>query len=189
MTATTRNRLIIGTALILIGGFIAVQMYFSLTPPTHADHDHGMASLDAGGFLWIKSIDGSRRNLVGQPGVVLILHWFDPTTTDGLEQQNAAQFAATVSDDPMVEVVFIARAASADGLASWAEEHTIESTQLYYDKDGRTADLCGVRRWPETLLYDPFGVLAYQAKGSANWEGSAMLAQVEHAKGGVEEIH
>jgi hypothetical protein len=114
MTPTTRNRLLIGAVLILAGGFIATQMYFSLTPPIHADHDHAIASLDAGGFLWIRSIDGDRRNLVGRPGHVLVLHWFDPTASDTEEQSHAAELAAKYVDDDSVEFLFVARAPSAE---------------------------------------------------------------------------
>jgi len=46
-----------------------------------------------------------------------------------------------------------------------------------------------VRRLPETLIYDPKGLLAFQAKGSMNWANPALPAQIENAKAGVEEIH
>jgi len=34
-------------------------MFFALTPPRHADHDHAIAKLDAGGFLWVEATDGT----------------------------------------------------------------------------------------------------------------------------------
>ena len=94
MTPAQRNRLIIGTVLVAASIVIAVNMYHSMTPPTHADHDHAIASFDAGGFLWIRHVDGEKRNLVGRPGKVLVLHWFDPTAANTGEQQRAARFAA-----------------------------------------------------------------------------------------------
>jgi hypothetical protein len=189
MTRANRNRLMIGATMLFAAGFIAAKMFFSLTPPTHADHDHAMASLDAGGFLWIRSIDGDRRNLVGQPGHVLVLHWFDPDAPDSAEQSAAAEIAAGYADDTGVDFAFIARASSAEGLDSWAQETGVDPSQLYFDRDGKTADLCGVRRWPETLIYDPKGTLAFQAKGAMDWNAASVEAQIRRAAGGVEEMH
>ena len=89
---------------LVAGGFLAYNMFFALTPPRHADHDHAIAKLDAGGFLWIEATDGNRRNLVGIPEKVLVLHFFDPTSVDLSEQKAAAKSAATVSDDPLMKV-------------------------------------------------------------------------------------
>lgn len=189
MTPAQRNRLIIGTVLVIAGIVIAVNMYHSMTPPTHADHDHAIASLDAGGFLWIRHVEGEKRNLVGRPGTVLVLHWFDPTAADAGEQRRAAQFAAEHADDPSVDILFVARAPSASGLTDWAREVGIDPSHLYFDKDGRTADLCGVRRWPETIVFDPSGLLAYQAKGAAKWTEAVLGAHIQRASQGVEEIH
>ena len=189
MNAATRNRLILGAALVIAGAVVAYNMFFSLTPPRHADHDHAIATLDAGGFLWIEGTDGSRRNLVGRPEKVLVLHWFDPEALDLGEQESAARFAAKVADDPMVDVLFIAQAPSWQGIESTAESLGIPTQQHYLDAEGRTGGLCGERRIPETLIFDPAGLLAFQAKGRAAWSGSSMMAQIERAKGGVEEIH
>lgn len=188
MKVETRNRLIIGVLFVLVGGFIAYQMFYSLTPPRHADHDHAMATIDAGGFLWLDLFDGGRRNLVGQPGKVLVLHWFDPNSESRVEQSQAARFATSVADDPMVDVLFVARADSRDGLAEWASAVGVPTDHLYLDKGGRTGELMGVRRIPETLIYDPAGVLAHQARGPMDWGSSALAARIERAKAGVEEI-
>ena len=104
MKPATRNRLIIGAAIVAAGIFLAVQMYYSQTPARHADHDHAIAKIDAGGFLWIEARDGGRRNLVGRPEKVLVLHWFDPTAADASEQTAAARFAAGIADDPSVDL-------------------------------------------------------------------------------------
>jgi len=189
MNVTTRNRLIIGAIFIAAAGLIGVQMYFSQTPPRHADHDHAIAKLNAGGFLWIERFGGGRRNLVGRPGKVLVLHWFDPTAPSSSEQSQAARFAASAAGDPMVELLFIAQAPSWEGLEAWAQRAGVPTTALYLDPKGKTATLCGVRRLPETLIYDPEGFLAHQARGSISWSRSGVGAQVERAKAGVEEIH
>lgn len=189
MNVTTRNRLIIGAIFIVAAALIGVQMYYSQTPPRHADHDHAIAKLNAGGFLWIERFGGGRRNLVGRPGKVLVLHWFDPTAPSSAEQTQAARFAATAAADPMVELLFIAQAPSWEGLESWAGKARVPTSSLYLDAKGKTAALCGVRRLPETLIYDPEGLLAHQTRGPAGWSMSGVGAQIERAKGGVEEVH
>ena len=189
MQPAVRNRLIIGAAIVLAGAFMAYQMFYAMTPPRHADHDHAIASLDAGGFLWLEPSEGKRRNMVGQPGKVLVLHWFDPESGDFTEQMQAADFAATITDDPMVDVLFVAQADSWEGLEAWAEAAAVPMDLLYLDEEARTGDLFGIRRLPETLVYDPSGLLAFQAKGSMNWTSPRLRAQIETAKAGVEEIH
>ena len=59
---------------------------------------------------------------------------------------------------------------------------------LYLDSEAQTADLLGVRRWPETLIYDPRGLLVHQAKGPLDWGSPALASQIQRAKNGVEEI-
>jgi hypothetical protein len=189
MRPAVRNRLIIGVAAVAAAIFLGYQMYYSQTPPRHADHDHAMAKIDAGGFLWIKGSDGKRRNLVGKPGKVVLLHWFDPAASDHSQQQQAARFAAEVADDPLIEVLLIADAPSWEGLEEWAQANNVPMSILYLDQKGKTADLIGVRRLPETLIYDPNGTLAHQARGPMSWSGPRLRAQLEQFKGGVEEMH
>ena len=189
MKPAARNRLIIGAAIVAAAVFLAYQMYYAQTPARHADHDHAIAKIDAGGFLWVKDHDGKRRNLVGRPGKVLILHWFDPVATDHSEEEQAARFAASVGDDPMVEVLIIADAPSWEGLETWAQTNNVPMELLYVDEKGTSADLFGVRRLPETLIYDPSGLMAHQARGPMNWSGPRLKAQIEQIKGGVEEVH
>ncbi len=189
MEAKTRNRLIIGAIVVVAAAIIGYQMYYSQTPPRHADHDHAIAKLNAGGFLWVEGTDGKRRNLVGRPGKVLVLHWFDPTSVSSSEQTAAARYATTASSDDGVEVLFIAQAPSWEGLDAWADKVGIPRDSLYLDAKGKTGDLCGVRRLPETLIYDPEGFLAHQARGPTSWSSSGIGAQVHRAKAGVQEIH
>ena len=189
MKNETRNRMIIGVVFVLAAGVIGYRMFFSMTPPRHADHDHAIAKLDAGGFLWLDVFGGGRRNMVGRPGTVLLMHWFDPTAATFTEQQQAVRFAAGIADDPMVDVLFVAQAPSWEGLESWAERSGMPTDQLYLDKGHKTGKLFGVLRQSETLIYDPSGKLAYQAMGPADWSGSTLLRRIEAAKAGVDEIH
>ena len=182
------SRLVLGAVVVLVVGYVAVQMYFSTTPPRHADHDHAMASLDAGGFLRIESFGGERRNLVGRPGCVLVLHFFDPRISPTTDLAQAARFARSLAGDEGVEVLFVARGESWEGLEGRAKAIGIPTDQLYLDKDGYTGDMLGVQRWPETLIYDPRGLLAYQAKGPVNWSSPDLMATIDHARAGVREI-
>jgi len=187
ISSNARNRLIIGAALLLVIGFVGRQMFFSLAPPRHADHDHAMASLDAGGFLTIEAAGGQRRNLVGRPGKVLILHFFDPRAV-AAEEAQAAQFSNSLADDDAVEVVFVARSHEWPSATEAAQTAGIPTQQLYIDKDGRTSTMLGVRRWPETLIYDHVGLLVHQAKGPMDWTSPALRSQISRAQGGVQEI-
>ncbi len=57
----------------------------------------------------------------------------------------------------MVEVLIIADAPSWEGLETWAQANGVPMDLLYLDEKGKSADLFGVRRLPETLIYDPAG--------------------------------
>ena len=189
MKPAVRNRLIIGAAALVAAVFLAYQMYYSQTPARHADHDHAIAKIAAGGFLWVEAPDGERRNLVGRPEKVLILHWFDPTAADFSEETAAAEFAASVSGDAMIEIVFVANAPSWEGIDVWAEAAGVPRDRIYLDEKGKTGGLFGVRRLPETLIYDPTGLLAHQARGPMDWTSPGFRSEIQRAKGGVEEIH
>jgi hypothetical protein len=187
LSGTHGKQIVFFVLVAAVVGFFAVQMFYSLTPPRHADHDHAMASLDAGGFLRVQRFDGGQRNLVGRPGRVLILHFFDPAAAS-MEQARAAGYAGSIGSDPGVEVLFVARTGTRDGLGAWARNAGLDPKQLYLDEEGRTSHLLGVRRWPETLVYDPRGLLVYQSRGPADWMSPAFQAEVARAKAGVEEI-
>jgi hypothetical protein len=60
---------------------------------------------------------------------------------------------------------------------------------LYLDRGGKTAELMGVRRYPETLFFDPSGLLAHQARGPMAWGDPGLPGEIERIKRGVEEIH
>lgn len=188
MRPAVRNRLIIGVVVLMVGGFIAYHMFFSLTPPRHADHDHAIATLDAGGFLWVVPETGRRRNLVGRPDKVLILQWFDTGSPDSSQPIAASAFADRRAADPAVEVLLIGRAATWDELRTWASTAGLSTERLYLDPDGTTGELFGVRRFPETVVYDPKGLLAYQARGPVRWTDPAFAAEINAAERGVKEI-
>jgi len=38
------------------------------------------------------------------------------------------------------------------------------------------------------VVYDPAGLLAYQARGAADWGSRGLAARIEAAKAGVDEI-
>ena len=67
-------------AVVFVGAFAGLFFAYrsALVPATHADHDHGILNLDAGGYLEVETRDGKGRNLVGAPGKVLVVHFVDP---------------------------------------------------------------------------------------------------------------
>lgn len=175
---------------VIAAAAIGYEMYFSLTPATHADHDHGLANLDAGGFLRVERPDGGKRNLVGRPGRVLVLHWFAPGSPAARDElPRLLEFVAAVRADQEVEVAAIATESDWAAARAFASEVGLPEAMLYLDPQGRTADLFGVRRIPETLIYDPDGRLAWQARGPAPWTSARLRSDIQGYKRGVEEIH
>lgn len=183
------KHLVVLLILVAAVGYGLVHMFYSMTPPQHADHDHAMQTLDAGGFLRVEKFGGGRRNLVGRPELVLVMHFCDPRSPNAMEAAQAARFAATVKEDPDVEVIFIARAESWDGLDSWAGTVGIPLEDLYLDKGAETSGRLGVRRWPETLIYAPDGTLAHQAMGGMDWTSTALTNRIAAARAGAGDGH
>ena len=175
---------------LLIAGLIGYEMYYSLTPATHADHDHGLADLDAGGFLRVERATGGRRNFVGKPGKVLVLHWFAPGSSSARSEiPGLLDFVESTRGDEGIEVALVATEADWPSTREFAGELGIPEGNLYLDEEGRTADLFGVRRIPETLVYDPDGRLAWQARGPAPWRSSQLRSEMQRYKQGVDEVH
>jgi len=75
------------------------------------------------------------------------------------------------------------------GVKATATGAGIPENLLYLDENSKTGGLCGVRRIPETLIFDPAGFLAYQARGPVSWGSQSIMAQIKRAEGGVDEIH
>lgn len=169
---------------------VGYNMFFSLTPATHTDHDHGLASLDAGGFLRFERDGGGKRNFVGRPGKVLAMHFITPASTEAVAEIPALlEYLEAVREDPGVEVVIVAVRSTWPQTREFAAKVGAPQGMFYLDPDGRTSDLFGVRRFPETLIYDPNGRLAHQARGRADWASSQFRAEIQRFKRGVDEIH
>ena len=175
---------------VLATSVVGYEMYYSLTPATHADHDHGLANLDAGGFLRVERPGGGKRNLVGKPGRVLILHWFAPESAVARTEIPALlDYMVSVGNDEGVEIALVATESDWPSVRGFADALGVPETMVYLDPEGRTAELFGVRRIPETLVYDPTGRLAWQARGTAPWRSPGLRADIQRYKQGVAEVH
>lgn len=172
-------------ALVAVGGWAYVQ---SLVPAIHPDHDHGLENLAGGGFLRVEKAEGGRRNLVGRPGRVLILHWFEPGSPASKgELPLLVDYLHGTASDPELEIVLIATGKSQQEVREWAANYGVPVANLHIDKDTRTGSLMGVRRIPETLIYDPEGRLAHQARGPMNWADPETRDAIAHFKHGAGE--
>jgi hypothetical protein len=171
--------------LVTVGGWA----YFnSLVPAVHEDHDHGLENIAGGGFLRVERVEGGTRNLVGRPGRVLILHWFELGSPGAVNELPAlVDFARQVADDRDIEVVLVAMGKKRGDVLAWARAHGVPTANLYVDPASKTAGLIGVRRSPETLIYDPDGHLAHQARGPMDWSDPQVHATVEGIKHGAGE--
>jgi len=182
-----RRRLISGllvVALIAVCGWI---YYRSLVPAVHPDHDHGLENIAGGGFLRVAAVEGGWRNLVGRPDRVLILHWFElQNPASASELPLFVDYAMSVANDPDIEIAMIALSASVESVGGWARDHGVPTVNLYVDEKGETASLMGVRRIPETLIYDPEGHLVHQTRGPVDWSSADLRAAIESFKHGGE---
>jgi hypothetical protein len=184
-----RQRRLFVIILVTAAAAIGWTMYRSLTPATHADHDHALENLDAGGFLRLERPEGSARNMVGRPGKVLVLHWFSLESDAATEKLPAlVDYARNVRGDTGIEVILIATGAGWDAVHAFAEKLRLPRELLYLDRKLETGGLFGVRRIPETLIYDPRGRLAYQARGSDDWRSTELRDAIERFKLGVAEV-
>jgi hypothetical protein len=158
---------------------IGYAMISSLTPASHPDHDHALESIDAGGFLRVQGWNGKRRNLVGRPGRVLVLHWFALDSQTAIAEMPALlAFARAQANNPRIEIVLMAAEASWDQLRQWAGEASVPRDRLYLDPGLATGRQFGVQRIPETLIYEPSGRLAHQARGALDWASPAVRQQI-----------
>lgn len=190
MTTVRQRRVIFGAIVVMLGVLVGYSMFFSLTPATHLDHDHGLANLDAGGFLRLERVDGGRRNFVGKPGKILIMHWFSPgMDISTREIPEILAFREVLRPDPEVEVVLVADAGGWDEVLPFTDALGVPREVLYLDRGRATGRLFGIRRIPETLFYDPFGKLARQAYGTMAWQAEELLPEIARFKRGVREIH
>lgn len=75
--ASPARGLIIGGIFVTLVAAIGFTSYQHLVRAVHPDHDHGLENIAGGGFLNVERVEGGRRNLVGRPDRVLVLHWFE----------------------------------------------------------------------------------------------------------------
>jgi hypothetical protein len=185
VTVTQRRFLLLG--LIAAGALSAgAAYYYSLVPATHPDHDHGILNLDAGGRLMVETRSGGRRNLVGAPGHVLVVHFFS-TSAPGAAQELAGLFAFQRSAPRDVEVVAIAKEPDFKTLDAWLAANALAAPvpdSIVLDPDGDTTRKLNSKRPLETMFFGADGKLSSQARGRADWSGAA-LAQVEQARAGT----
>ena len=187
---SVKQRHVFALVFVAAAALVGYNMFFSLTPATHTDHDHGLANLDAGGFLRFERDGGGKRNFVGRPGKVLVMHFFSPGSEEAAaEVPELLDYLAAVRDDGGVEVVLVAVRTTWGETRAFAGKIGAPAGAVYLDPDGRTSDLFGVRRIPETLIYDPSGRLAHQTRGRAEWTSPQLRAEIQRFKGGVDEIH
>jgi hypothetical protein len=178
-------------AVLLLGG-IAVWVYYqSLVPAVHPDHDHGLENIAGGGFLRVERVEGGTRNLVGKPGRVLILHWFElGNPENAMELAGLVDYSNQMANDTAIEVAMIVMGKKREDVLTWARAHGVPTQALYVDAEAKTAALMGVRRTPETLIYDPEGHLVQQARGPMNWSDPQVHAAIQGFKsGGGEHQH
>lgn len=174
----TQRHALIG-ALLIVTVIVGYQMIRSLSPAVHPDHDHALESIDAGGALRVQGWDGKDRNLIGRPGRVLVLHWFALDSQPAMAELPALlDFARAQSGNPQIEIVLIAAEPSWDRLRAWAREADVPGDRLYLDPDLLTGRNFGVKGLPGTLIYDPSGHLAHQARGALDWASPAVCEQV-----------
>ena len=181
------RRIVIGVVIMVGVTVLGWTYYRSLVPAIHPDHDHALENLAGGGFLRVEAVEGGQRNLVGRPGKVLILHWFELGGGVAVAELPAlVDYSNATADDPGVEVVLIAMNQKRDAVRSWASGHGVPTAKLYVDPQGKTASLIGVRSVPETLIYDAEGHLVHQARGPMDWSSAETRAAIDGFKAGGE---
>ena len=177
------RRVIISGVILTIVAVLGWTYYQSLVPAIHPDHDHGLENLAGGGFLRVEAVEGGQRNLVGRPGRVLILHWFELGTRSGVSDlPMLVDYASSVAGDPGIEVVLIAAGQKREAALAWARAHGVPTANLYVDPQGRTASLIGVQNFPDALIYDSEGHLVHQARGPMDWASAETRAAIEGFK-------
>jgi hypothetical protein len=169
----SKRRLVL--AAVLVGAFAGAFFAFrsALVPATHADHDHGILNLDAGGYLEVETRDGRGRNLVGAPGKVLVVTFVDPADPSAADElRRLFAFQESRKGDTEAEVVVLVKTASFESLDAWLAGNGLVPpvpASLTVDPEGRTTLKFNNRRPVETMLFGPDGKLASQARGRLDW--------------------
>jgi hypothetical protein len=183
----SKRRLVL--AVVLVGAFAAFSLAFrsALVPATHADHDHGILNLDAGGHLDVETRDGKGRNLVGAPGKVLVVHFVDPedgAAADELRELFAYQ--ESQKGDAGTEFVVLVRTSSFASLDAWLAKNGLVPpvpASLAVDPEGETTLKFNSKRPLETMFFGPDGKLASQARGRLDWKLDARRRIAEAGSG------
>lgn len=180
----------LATGLVLVAGVALIGWIWSqsLVPAVHPDHDHGLENIAGGGALRVESVEGGTRNLVGRPDRVLILHWFAlGVDATAMELPRLIDYARSIEHDDGIEVVLVAVQTPRERVHAWAVDHGVPTENLYVDPAGKTAQLIGVRRMPETLIYAPDGQLVHQARGPMAWSDPQLQQGIaQYRQGGGE---
>lgn len=183
----SKRRTVLAVLLVAVslGFFFAFRS--ALVPATHADHDHGLLSIDAGGHLDVETRDGKGRNLVGAPGKVLVVHFADPADPAAADELRALfAFQESVKGDAGTEVVVLVKVSSFGELDAWLARNGLASpvpASLYVDPDGETTKKFNSKRPLETMFFGSGGKLASQARGRLDWALDARRRVAEAAGG------
>lgn len=172
MTPTKRRAVL---AVVLVGAFAGFFLAFrsALVPATHADHDHGILNLDAGGYLEVETRDGKGRNLVGAPGKVLVVAFVDPADPAAADEMRGLfAFQEATKESAGSEVVVLVKTPSFAALDAWLAKSGLvppAPASLTVDPEGKTTLKFNNRRPLETMFFGPDGKLASQARGRLDW--------------------
>jgi hypothetical protein len=183
----SKRRIVFGV--VLVGAFAGFFLAYrsSLVPATHADHDHGILNLDAGGHLDVETRDGKGRNLVGAPGKVLVVHFVDPDDGAAVDElRSLFDLQGSLGQDAGTEIVILMKTESFAALDSWLAKNGLVPpvpASLTVDPEGKTTLKFNNKRPLETMFFGPDGKLASQARGRLDWTLDARRRIAEAAGG------
>ncbi len=183
----SKRRFVLAVALVAAFAGFLWAFRSALVPATHADHDHGILNLDAGGHLDVETRDGKGRNLVGAPGRVLVVHFVDPEDGAAAEElRELFAYQASREEDAGAEVVVLVKADSFAALDAWLARNGLVPpvpASLTLDPGGKTTFKFNSKRPLETMFFGPDGKLASQARGRLDWKLDARRRVAEAGAG------
>lgn len=182
MTIRTR-RLGFIVAFVLAGALGVYAFRNSLVPATHPDHDHGIHSLDAGGRILVTTRDGKARNLVGAPGQVLVIHFFNTKAAGAADElKELLAFAPQAGEG--VDFVLIAKDEGFEVLDSWLAANGLpRSPYFVIDADGVATSRLNCKRDLDTMFFAKDGKLTSQSRGRLSWTSQGPL-EIRKAQAG-----
>ena len=185
----TRSKRRLVFAVVFVGAFAGLFLAYrsALVPATHADHDHGILNLDAGGHLDVETRDGKGRNLVGAPGRVLVVHFVDPEDGAAVDElRDLFAFQGSLGQNVRTEIVVLVKADSFAALDAWLAKNGLVPpvpASLTVDPEGKTTRKFNSKRPLETMFFGPDGKLASQARGRLDWKLDARRRVAEAGSG------